>query len=156
MDNTPQSQESLAEYVKRIRNALGLSQTELANIAGIHIQSLGKIERGLTTKLNTKSHRGLAIALQVPSEYLDAVSRGIPINCADRLKFCPQCWTPGTTLEDFWLSPRSLFCFLCGTALRDSCANCHEPITSLKFRFCPYCGTPYKESFDSLASTKTQ
>ncbi|WP_313937795.1 helix-turn-helix domain-containing protein [Anabaena azotica] len=58
MDNTPQSQESLAEYVKRIRNALGLSQTELANIAGIHIQSLGKIERGLTTKLNTKSHRG--------------------------------------------------------------------------------------------------
>ena len=52
MDNTPQPQESLAEYVKRIRISLSLSQTELALKAGIHLQSLGKIERGMTTKLN--------------------------------------------------------------------------------------------------------
>jgi hypothetical protein len=123
----------------------------LAHKAGIHIQSLGKIERGKTTKLNTKSQRGLAIALQVPSEYLDAVSRGVPVSTSDALKFCPQCWTPGTALEEFWLSPRSQFCFLCGTALRDSCANCNEPVMSLKFRFCPYCGFAYKGSKDDQA-----
>ncbi|MCC5603880.1 hypothetical protein LC586_33100 [Nostoc sp. CHAB 5714] len=38
---------------------------------------------------------------------------------------------------------------MCGTALRNSCAKCNEPITSLKFRFCPYCGFPYKASKDS-------
>ncbi|TVP65812.1 MAG: zinc ribbon domain-containing protein, partial [Nodularia sp. (in: Bacteria)] len=54
--------------------------------------------------------------------------------------------TPGTAPEEIWLSPRSQYCFLCGTALRNSCANCNEPVTSLKFRFCPYCGFPYKGS----------
>ncbi|WP_308189080.1 zinc ribbon domain-containing protein [Nostoc mirabile] len=47
------------------------------------------------------------------------------------------------------MSPRSKFCFLCGTGLRNSCASCKEPITSVKFRFCPYCGFPYKESVSS-------
>ncbi|MEH2448098.1 MAG: hypothetical protein V7K18_20715 [Nostoc sp.] len=43
------------------------------------------------------------------------------------------------------MSPRSKFCFLCRTGLCNSCAKCDKPITSLKFRFCPY-----KESFDSV------
>ena len=53
MNNTPLPQESLALYVKRIRTSLGISQTELALKAGIHLQSLGKIERAMTTKLNS-------------------------------------------------------------------------------------------------------
>jgi transcriptional regulator with XRE-family HTH domain len=48
MTNTPQPQELLAEYVKRIRTSLSLSQTELALKAGIHLQSLDKIERGIS------------------------------------------------------------------------------------------------------------
>ncbi|MBC8157527.1 zinc ribbon domain-containing protein, partial [Armatimonadetes bacterium] len=140
--------------VKRIRTSLSLSQNDLAMKAGIHLQSLGKIERGMTTKLNSKSQRGLAIALQVPSEYLDAVVRGVSIGVTDVLKFCPHCWIPGTTPEEIWLSPRSKFCFLCGTGLRNSCAQCNEPITSLKFRFCPYCGFPYKASKDSEFQSK--
>ncbi|MCC5602155.1 helix-turn-helix domain-containing protein [Nostoc favosum] len=103
MDNTPQPQETLALYVKRIRTSLSLSQNDLATKAGIHLQSLGKIERGMTTKLNSKSQRGLAIALQVPSEYLDAVIRGVPMSATDILKFCPHCWQPGTTLEEIML-----------------------------------------------------
>ncbi|BBD70497.1 XRE family transcriptional regulator [Nostoc commune NIES-4072] len=154
MDNTPQPQETLSQYVKRIRTSLSLSQNDLATKAGIHLQSLGKIERGMTTKLNSKSQRGLARALQVPSEYLDAVIRGVPMSATDVLKFCPDCWTPGTTLEEIWLLPRSQFCFLCGTALRNSCAKCNEPITSLKFRFCPYCGFPYKASISSESQSQ--
>jgi DNA-binding XRE family transcriptional regulator len=61
----PSLKESLAEYVKRIRTSLSLSQTELALKAGIHLQSLGKIERGMTTKLNSKSQRGLAVAFRL-------------------------------------------------------------------------------------------
>ncbi|WP_375503556.1 zinc ribbon domain-containing protein [uncultured Nostoc sp.] len=42
------------------------------------------------------------------------------------------------------------FCFLCGTGLRNSCARCNEQITSFQFRFCPYCGFPYKEFLNSV------
>jgi transcriptional regulator with XRE-family HTH domain len=149
MDNTPQPQETLALYVKRIRTSLSLSQNDLALKAGIHLQSIGKIERGMTTKLNSKSQRGLAVALQIPPEYLDAVVRGVAVVTSDVIKFCPYCWQAGTPPEDIWLLPRSKFCFLCGAGLRNSCAQCNEPITSLKFKFCPYCGFPYKESKDS-------
>ncbi|WP_448270300.1 hypothetical protein [Nostoc sp. DSM 114159] len=31
--------------------------------------------------------------------------------------------------------PRSQFCFLCGTGLRNSCTQCNEPITSLTPNF---------------------
>lgn len=150
MDNTPQPQETLAEYIKRIRTSLSLSQNDLAVKAGIHLQSLGKIERGVTTKINQKSQRGLAVALQIPPEYLDAVARGIAIVASDVLKFCPHCWQPGTPPEEIWLLVRSQCCFLCGTRLRNSCANCNEPITSLKFRFCPYCGKTYKEGSNAI------
>ncbi|WP_414153278.1 double zinc ribbon domain-containing protein [Nostoc commune] len=61
----------------------------------------------------------------------------------DVLKFCPHCWIAGRTLEDIWLSPRSKFCFLWGTGLRNSCARCNEPIKSVKFRFCANCGFPF-------------
>ncbi|MBW4428403.1 MAG: zinc ribbon domain-containing protein [Nostoc desertorum CM1-VF14] len=69
---------------------------------------------------------------------------------SDVLKFCPHCWQVGTAVEEIWLLPRSKFCFLGGTGLGNSCVNCNEPITSLKFRFCSYCGFPYKESKNSV------
>lgn len=40
----PKSGETLAEYVRRMRTALGMSQAELAQRAGMHLQSVGKIE----------------------------------------------------------------------------------------------------------------
>ncbi|MEH1841419.1 MAG: zinc ribbon domain-containing protein [Nostoc sp.] len=110
----------------------------------------------MTTKLNSKSQRGLAIALQIPFEYLDAVVRGVSIIPSDVIKFCPHCWTPGTGVEEIWLLPRSQFCFLCGTGLRNSCVQCNEPITSLEFRFCPYCGFPYKASKDSESQSRSR
>jgi DNA-binding XRE family transcriptional regulator len=140
----PYPQESLGEYIRRLRTGYGMSQLELATIADVHIQSLGKIERGKTTKLNHKTMRGLAYALQIPSEYLDSVVKQIPVDDNAVIKFCPCCWSPGTPPEMMWTNTRSQYCFLCGTKLRNDCANCHEPITSLKFRFCPYCGSPYK------------
>lgn len=33
--------ETLAEYVRRMRTALGMSQAELAQRAGMHLQSVG-------------------------------------------------------------------------------------------------------------------
>ncbi|NEQ78252.1 MAG: hypothetical protein F6K23_37845 [Okeania sp. SIO2C9] len=26
----------------------------------------------------------------------------------------------------------------------DRCGNCNQPVMSLTFRFCPYCGQPYQ------------
>ena len=61
--NSPLPQEPLGEYIKRLRVKLKMSQNQLAVAAGIHLHSLGKIERGITTRLNHKTRRGLARAL---------------------------------------------------------------------------------------------
>lgn len=67
---TPRPSESLANYMVRMRKFSRMTQFELADAAGIHSRSVGKIERGLTTKLNQKTLRGLALALGVPQEFL--------------------------------------------------------------------------------------
>ena len=142
--NSPQSDESLSSYLRRIRTEKGMSQKDLANVAGIHLQSLGKIERDRTTRLNKKTLQGLAYALSIPVEYLDAVNKGIPVESSSLLKFCPSCWIPGTAPNPAWTLVSAKYCLLCGTLLMNRCASCNEPLSSLKFRFCPYCGSSYK------------
>ena len=85
----PAPQESLAQYIRRIRTTLGLSQRDLAERAGLHLQSVGKLERGKTAKLNRKTQNGFAQALQLPVEYLEAISRGLAVEPAAVIKFCP-------------------------------------------------------------------
>lgn len=143
---TPQPDESLADYVRRIRIELGMSQKELSIKAGIHLQSLGKIERQQTMRLNQKTLRGLAYGLEVPVEYLEAVIKGTLVSVTASVKFCPVCWNPGATPDPMWIHVRAKFCFVCGTALRHSCPSCNQPVVSLRFRFCPYCGSSYKMS----------
>jgi transcriptional regulator with XRE-family HTH domain len=144
MEQAPKPDESLGKYLQRRRGQLGLTQKEVATQAGIHPQSLGKLERGKTNQLNHKTRKGLTYALQIPLEYLDAICKGIPVEMAKALNFCPQCWTPGTAADSMWLDLRSKFCYACGTRLRHQCVRCAQPITSLKHCFCPYCGTAYK------------
>ena len=121
---------------------LKMSQAELAQQAGIHLQSIGKIESGKTTRLNSKSRVGLARALQIIQEYLDAVCQGVPVSdIGQQLKICPQCGTPGTEAEPMRLHLRSKVCFACETRLCDPCHSCNKAIVSLKFRFCPLYGT---------------
>ncbi|CAN5729116.1 zinc ribbon domain-containing protein [soil metagenome] len=140
----PKAQESLADYVNRQREALGLSRIALAERAGIHKQSLGKIERGQTQTLNRRTLSSLSQALQVPVDYLDAVARGQAETLGPSLKFCPQCWQAGTAPDPIWTDARSQYCFMCGSGLQDACTACGEPLHSLTFRFCPHCGQPYK------------
>jgi DNA-binding XRE family transcriptional regulator len=140
----PILEETLADYVRRIRTSLGFSQRELAERAGIHLQSVGKIERGQTTRLNQKPKNGLAYALGIPVEYLDAVCKGVAVETIATLKFCPHCWVPGSPADPMWTYPRAKYCCICGSQLRDRCGNCNEVVASLKFRFCPHCGKAYK------------
>lgn len=143
-DHIPAPDETLANYIRRIRVSLGLSQKELADKAGIHLQSLGKMERDKTTRFNRKTQNGLAYALGVPVEYLEAIGKGVAVHQTTALKFCPECWRPGTAPESLWMNLRAKYCFLCGVELQNRCRSCHQSITSLKHRFCPYCGTAYK------------
>lgn len=143
-DLTPNLDESLAEYLCRSRRRLGLTQKEVAIKAHIHVQSLGKLERGKTQSLNYKTRQGLAYALQIPVDYLEALIRGQAIQATKSLKFCPKCWRAGSIPEPLWMDAKAKHCFECGTRLQDRCTNCQEIITSLKHRFCPYCGTPYQ------------
>jgi transcriptional regulator with XRE-family HTH domain/ribosomal protein S27AE len=141
---TPQPKESLADYLVRMRKFAQMTQFELAQAAGIHSRSVGKIERGLTTKLNQKTLRGLAVALSVPQEFLEVVTRGQQVQLAQSVKFCPLCWSPGHAADPMWQNIQAKFCYLCGTQLRASCANCGELVVSTRHRFCPICGHPYK------------
>lgn len=141
----PQLEESLGDYVLRQRQRVGLTQKEVATKAGIHLQSYGKLERGKTSQLNHRTRQGLAYALQIPADYLEAICRGVPVKVSKSLQFCPQCWTPGTTPEPLWMELRAKYCFLCGTELRNACVSCGQPIASLRHRFCPYCGTAYQD-----------
>lgn len=143
-DIVPNTGESLGNYVRRLRTGLGLSQTEVAAKAGIHAQSYGKLERDLTRTLNRRTKQGLASALGIPSDYLDAVCRGTDVSPNQGIRFCPKCWQPGTPPDSLWLHSRAKYCYECGTQLREQCVSCNEQITSLKHRFCPYCGTPYQ------------
>ncbi len=142
---TPRPQETMAGYVKRIRKNLKMTQFELAGAAGIHPRSVGKIERGHVTKVNHKTMVGLAMALGIPVEYLDAASKGNDIKSNIGVKFCPHCWNPTNELQQQWSDVKAKFCYLCGTQLRTNCANCGEMVMSLRHRYCPICGHPYKE-----------
>ena len=144
-DAAPQADETLAKYIQRLRLLSTSTQKELSFKAGIHIQTIRKIEAGLTNRLNQKAKSGLAAALGIPQDYLDAVVKKVPVATIAALKFCPQCWTPGTIPDPMWTDLRSKYCFACATALRNRCVDCQEPILSLKFKFCPYCGAAYKQ-----------
>jgi transcriptional regulator with XRE-family HTH domain len=86
-DKLPADGETLSNYIKRLRQQLHFSQQELANQAGIHIQSLGKLERGTRQRLNQKTKTALANVFDIPIEYLEAVSQGKTIEEAkDNLK----------------------------------------------------------------------
>jgi DNA-binding XRE family transcriptional regulator len=154
-DLVPGFEETLANYVRRVRTSLSLSQKELAEKAGIHPQSIGKIERGQTTRLKQKPKQGLAIALSIPIEYLDAACKGIAMEAIVALKFCPHCWTPGNLPDSLWTYPRARYCFACGNELCDRCPSCNTLIESLKFRFCPYCGQSYKAASQRSLNQKT-
>ena len=144
--SAPQAGESLGDYVHRLRITLGFSQKEVALKAGVHAQSYGKLERNQTSSLNRKTKQGLAVALQIPSDYLDAVCRGTTVSISSAIRFCPECWKPETPPDSIWLHSRAQYCYVCGTKLRERCMSCDAPITSLKHRFCPYCGTAYQAS----------
>ena len=145
-DAAPQANETLAKYIQRLRSESTSTQKELSLKAGIHIQTIRKIEAGLTNRLNQKAKSGLAAALSIPQDYLDAVVKKVPVATISAPKFCPQCWTPGTTPDPMRTDLRSKYCFACATALRNRCVDCQEPILSLKFKFCPYCGAAYKQT----------
>lgn len=147
--SAPTPGESLGNYVHRLRRTLGLTQKEVALKAAVHPQSFGKLERNQTRQLNQKTKRGLANALGIPEEYLDAACDGIEVDTHQPLRFCPGCWCAGTPPHPLWLHAQARYCLLCGTELRTRCQRCDEPIVSLKHRFCPHCGNAYTSTHQS-------
>ncbi|MEG3438712.1 helix-turn-helix domain-containing protein [Pannus brasiliensis CCIBt3594] len=140
LDKAPRPEESLGNYLRRVRKAMNLTQEEVASAGGLHKQTLLKIEAGKSSKLSKKTRQGLVYALKIPEEYLNAFrenAEALPI--PRTLKICPKCWQVGTRPETQWLDLRSKYCFLCGGGLRDRC-DCGQTIADWRYAFCPYCG----------------
>jgi transcriptional regulator with XRE-family HTH domain len=138
-------EESLAHYVRRIRGLRGLSASELARRARVHVTSVLRLEAGKVSgrRMRLEVRKRLSVALQIPAEYLRAASRGESLEARPTNAVCPACWVPGTTPDVRWSLSDAKFCLLCGERLRDSCPGCAEPIL-LTGRFCPSCGKPYR------------
>lgn len=135
----------LAKYCKARREELGYSQGKLSELAGIkNLDTIGRIERGKTTRLSSKTRSGLAKVFGVSEDYLNALIAGRSPVELKTLQICPRCWQPGNNPEEAWLDPRAKYCFICGGNLLDRCGNCGEPFSDIKHRFCPFCGTSYK------------
>jgi transcriptional regulator with XRE-family HTH domain len=140
LDKAPNPQESLGDYLRRVRKAMNLTQEEVANRGGIHKQTLLKIEAGQSGKLSQKTRQGLVYALKIPEEYLIALMENKEaLEIPRTLKICPRCWPAGTPPETQWLDLRAKYCFLCGGGLRDRC-ECGRSIADWRYAFCPYCG----------------
>ena len=146
----PLAGEGLAVYIKRLRKQQDWSVVFLAQKAGVHPQSLRKLEdtKSKQKRLNKKTRTGLARAFDIPETYLDAALKGLSVSEVQVLKYCPRCWEPGTPLEVEWGSNRAVFCFSCGEKLSSVCLDCGEPFLSASHRFCPFCGGYYKNSDD--------
>jgi len=86
------------------------------------------------------------MALSIPQEYLQAICLGEEVKVIVAVKFCPQCWTPGTGADPMWTDVRAKYCFMCGTPLRSPKCQLWYLSSSLKYRFCPFCGFAYKNS----------
>lgn len=80
------STESLADYVRRIRNEKGLSLVDVSARSGgaVGRTHINRIENGFTTNPSPRKLRALAVGLGVPEEELFAVARGrMPANKDD-------------------------------------------------------------------------
>ena len=149
--------ESLAHYVRRIRTLRGLSGSELARRAGVHVSSVLRLEAGKVSgrKMRGEVQRRLSAALQIPAEYLRAAARGESLEDRATNLICPACWVPSTPPDIRWSLSDARFCMRCGEKLRDGCPGCAEPIL-LTARFCPSCGKPYQSSESSLRAAQTK
>jgi transcriptional regulator with XRE-family HTH domain len=136
--------ENLAEYVAKVRMLRGLTKTELARRANVHITSLVNLEKGLVKgqKVKTAVQSRIAAALQIPVEYLKAACTSTPIEIAQTNQVCFTCWSPGSSPDTRWSFADAKFCLRCGSGLQHKC-SCGEPLL-LRAKFCPECGRDYK------------
>lgn len=82
--------EALRRFVIERRTAMGLSQRDLAKVAGISFGVIAKMESGPVPIIPRQSSlEGLAKGLQVPYETLDRMARGLPAQ-AESTELSPE------------------------------------------------------------------
>lgn len=139
--------ESLGSYITKVRELRGYSKAELARRARLHFSSLSRIENGETEgiKMRLKVQSGLATALKIPVDYIQAACRGEVVDTDQTNNVCPSCWVPGASPDVRWSMADAKFCLRCGNKLQNKCERCNQAIL-LTARFCPECGLPYRSS----------
>ena len=141
LDRRPGPGEGLGAYVARLRGKK--TRAEVAARAGIQASTIQRIENGSTTTLRRGTAGKLAIALEVPEEYLHAAVRGeVPVG-GTGIKVCFKCWKPGTRPIEAWKLEIAKYCCLCGGPLHSSC-TCGAPIRAWDDLYCSKCGQSYE------------
>ncbi|MBW4465101.1 MAG: helix-turn-helix domain-containing protein [Pegethrix bostrychoides GSE-TBD4-15B] len=136
--------ESLKDYIKRIRELKGMTRLKLSKLSAVHVSTIARIENGSTgsEKPRREVQERICKALQIPVEYMQASAKGESVIKPQTNKVCQKCWIPGSSPDIRWSELDAKFCLKCGDALRQECGRCKEPIL-LRGRFCPGCGEKY-------------
>jgi len=121
-DSTPKV-EPLGEYLEKVRKLRGLTMAALAKPANVNISTIVRMQSGTT---GVKRPRGavqqrLAMALQIPVEYLQEATQKDPFSMPLTNRACPCCWAPDLR----WTQIDAKFCMRCGQGLTDTFVECY-------------------------------
>lgn len=141
----PEDGESLAAYIRRIRELRKMTRTQLAKTAAVNVSTITRLENGISgeKKPRKQVQERIGKALKLPIEYIQSLVQGEPVIVPQTNKVCLKCWVPGSPPDIRWSEIDAKFCLKCGAGLRDECDRCREPIL-LRGKFCPGCGLPYR------------
>lgn len=145
----------LHELVRNTRREKGLTQSELARLAGCRQSAISMFEGGRSDALSRKSLLVIGEKLGLDPEQLAAADGRTYSRDDTRLKFCPSdrcpsnvpytvgsglCFRPAMVRA---LSGVKSWCSMCGELLEDRCPNeqCGADVT--EGAFCERCGTRY-------------
>ena len=151
------------KQLKRARSLRGITQRELAELAGVHQSQVCRYERGKTDVMSDELvvKLGEVLSVSVSPEDLAAERLGQKERAAFRMLFCfcANLACPSITLVRIdarivavptLLPPDvhqgALFCDLCGQELKACCPSCGK---SVRARIhCGFCGDPLVEVSD--------
>jgi transcriptional regulator with XRE-family HTH domain len=151
--------ESVNQLLWRARRQKGLTQTEVARLAGCSQSAVSMWESGRADALAKDKVELLAKVLGVDLGAVQVTAVAAPgAPAALVLKYCsvddcPSC-VPYAVHGQVWIRPRMVYapaseatrCSDCGQALESRCPNPECEAEAVEGSFCPRCGTPYVAS----------
>jgi len=162
-----QDKTSLYELIRKARREKGLTQSELARLAGCGQSAISMFEGGQSAALSRKSLLAIGEKLGLDPGVMAAADSRTPAWGDTKMKYCPSCRCPSNvpymTGEGLCFKPAMMralagvktWCSWCGELMEESCPNeqCGADVT--EGAFCECCGFRYVAVSGDCVSKKS-